>query len=262
MLYIPTVISIVEVLLVIVPALLSVAYVTVAERKTMASMQRRLGPNAVGQNILLKLQTRFYCTTSYPLVRAINNNINLSGYTLKNLIISRFYGSLSRPTFISLTPEWITGFIDGEGSFGVQIIKSPLYHTGWTVLVSFKISLHKKDQMILKAIQSYLGVGDIAPDGLDGIRFRISSMKGFLVLINHLDQYPLITQKQADFILWRKIVMIIERKEHLTPTGLKAIINRRASLNLGISDELKAAFPETLPHPVGNRKASYNKSIY
>ena len=45
----PTLISIIEVLLVIIPALLSVAYVTVAERKTMASMQRRLGPNAVGQ---------------------------------------------------------------------------------------------------------------------------------------------------------------------------------------------------------------------
>uniref|UniRef100_UPI0030E516A4 NADH dehydrogenase subunit 1 n=1 Tax=Dematophora necatrix TaxID=2751867 RepID=UPI0030E516A4 len=44
----PTLISILEVLLVIVPVLLSVAYVTVAERKTMASMQRRLGPNAVG----------------------------------------------------------------------------------------------------------------------------------------------------------------------------------------------------------------------
>lgn len=44
----PTLISILEVLLVIVPALLSVAYATVAERKTMASMQRRLGPNAVG----------------------------------------------------------------------------------------------------------------------------------------------------------------------------------------------------------------------
>jgi len=54
MLYIPTVISIVEVLLVIVPALLSVAYVTVAERKTMASMQRRLGPNAVGYYGLLQ----------------------------------------------------------------------------------------------------------------------------------------------------------------------------------------------------------------
>ena len=50
----PTLISIFEVILVILPALLSVAYVTVAERKTMASMQRRLGPNAVGYYGLLQ----------------------------------------------------------------------------------------------------------------------------------------------------------------------------------------------------------------
>jgi NADH-ubiquinone oxidoreductase chain 1 len=43
-----TFISIVEVILVVVPALLIVAFTTVAERKTMASMQRRLGPNIVG----------------------------------------------------------------------------------------------------------------------------------------------------------------------------------------------------------------------
>jgi len=51
---IPTVISIIEVILVLVPALLAVAYVTVAERKTMASMQRRLGPNIVGYYGLLQ----------------------------------------------------------------------------------------------------------------------------------------------------------------------------------------------------------------
>src|SRR3977135_4208432 len=54
MLYIPTLISVLEVLLVTVPVLLTVAYVTVAERKTMASMQRRLGPNAVGYYGLLQ----------------------------------------------------------------------------------------------------------------------------------------------------------------------------------------------------------------
>ena len=43
-----TIISIVEVLLVIFPVLIAVAFVTVSERKTMASMQRRLGPNNVG----------------------------------------------------------------------------------------------------------------------------------------------------------------------------------------------------------------------
>lgn len=50
----PTLISIIEVLLVSVPVLLTVAYVTVAERKTMASMQRRLGPNIVGYYGLLQ----------------------------------------------------------------------------------------------------------------------------------------------------------------------------------------------------------------
>lgn len=54
MFYSLTIISILEVLLVLVPSLLAVAYVTVAERKTMASMQRRLGPNAVGYLGLLQ----------------------------------------------------------------------------------------------------------------------------------------------------------------------------------------------------------------
>jgi NADH-ubiquinone oxidoreductase chain 1 len=54
MLYLPTFISIIEVLLITIPILLTVAYVTVAERKTMASMQRRLGPNVVGYYGLLQ----------------------------------------------------------------------------------------------------------------------------------------------------------------------------------------------------------------
>ena len=54
MLYFPTIMSVLEVLAVTVPVLLTVAFVTIAERKTMASMQRRLGPNAVGWYGLLQ----------------------------------------------------------------------------------------------------------------------------------------------------------------------------------------------------------------
>jgi len=54
MLYFPTLISIIEVIIVVVPALLTVAFVTVAERKTMASMQRRLGPNIVDTMVFYK----------------------------------------------------------------------------------------------------------------------------------------------------------------------------------------------------------------
>lgn len=49
-----TISSIIETIILMLPALLVVAYVTVAERKTMASMQRRLGPNAVGYYGLLQ----------------------------------------------------------------------------------------------------------------------------------------------------------------------------------------------------------------
>ena len=47
-------ISIIKVILVVVPMLLVVAFTTVAERKSMASMQRRLGPNIVGYYGLLQ----------------------------------------------------------------------------------------------------------------------------------------------------------------------------------------------------------------
>lgn len=44
------IINIVEILIFLVCVLFSVAYLTVAERKTLAYMQRRLGPNFVGFN--------------------------------------------------------------------------------------------------------------------------------------------------------------------------------------------------------------------
>jgi len=46
--------SFIEVLIVIVPLLLSIAFLTIAERKAMGSMQRRLGPNQVGYYGLLQ----------------------------------------------------------------------------------------------------------------------------------------------------------------------------------------------------------------
>lgn len=44
-----------EALIVIGPLLGSIAYVTIAERKIMGSMQRRIGPNRVGQQKFKRL---------------------------------------------------------------------------------------------------------------------------------------------------------------------------------------------------------------
>ena len=99
----------------------------------------------------------------------------------------------------------------------------------------------------MELIRSYLGVGQISDHGSNAVQFCVRSIQELQVVIKHFDKYPLITQKQADYLLWRQVIFMINRKEHLTPEGLKIIVNIRASINRGLSDELKAAFPNSVP---------------
>lgn len=59
--------------------------------------------------------------------------------------------------------------------------------------------------------------------------------------------YPLITQKKADFILFKETVELMVNKQHLTLKGLEHIVSIRASINKGMSDNLKQAFPNIVP---------------
>ena len=78
--------------------------------------------------------------------------------------------------------------------------------------------------------------------------FRITSPKQILnQIIPHFDKYNLITQKQADYLLFKQIVMLIEQGNHLNKEGLQEIVNIRASLNLGLSEVQKVNFPNTIP---------------
>jgi hypothetical protein len=76
----------------------------------------------------------------------------------------------------------------------------------------------------------------------------VDSIKQILeVVIPHFDKYPLITQKLADYILFKDIVTIMENKEHLTLEGLNKVLALKASLNLGLSADLNTSFPDISP---------------
>jgi hypothetical protein len=97
------------------------------------------------------------------------------------------------------------------------------------------------------------GIGNITKHGKDSLQYRVTSHKDLLVLIDHFEKFPLMTQKRADYELFKQALYLVYRKEHLTLEGfffinLKIVALRlRASVNLGLSDELKEAFTDILP---------------
>lgn len=80
-------------------------------------------------------------------------------------------------------------------------------------------------------------------------RYLVRASKELRVIIEHFDKYPLITQKRADYELFKQAVELMSQKEHLTPEGIQKIIAIKASVNLGLAEELKVAFPNTIPVP-------------
>lgn len=116
--------------------------------------------------------------------------------------------------------------------------------------MAFSIHLHKKDEELLNLIQLYFGCGNIYKGGKDSLVFKIVDIKQIInTVISHFDKFPLQTQKKADFELFKIIVEIMHLKEHLQSKGLQKIVNLKASLNFGISGDLKAIFPKTDPVP-------------
>lgn len=83
----------------------------------------------------------------------------------------------------------------------------------------------------------------------DIVQFRVFSINDLDVLIKHFDQYPLITKKYTDYLLFKEAINLIKNKEHLTIEGFNKIISIRASMNKGLPETLRLAFPNIIGKP-------------
>lgn len=85
------------------------------------------------------------------------------------------------------------------------------------------INLHEKDKDILYKIKSFFGVGAVyhRPDRKKSV-YRVTNVNYIKdVIIPHFTNYPLISKKRVDFLLWSKVIQLILNKDHLTspPAG-------------------------------------------
>ena len=126
----------------------------------------------------------------------------------------------------------------------VSFTKTSESRHGFRIRPIFQIDLHKKDLELLKTIQAFFkGVGFISMSNTrDSAAFRVRSLEDLKVIIAHFDKFPLKTQKQADFTIFKEVINLMNKGEHLTKDGLDKIINIKASINKGLSEQLKEQF--------------------
>jgi NADH:ubiquinone oxidoreductase subunit K len=161
----------------------------------------------------------------------------------------RHYSMQTGKAFI-LHPLFVSGFTDAEGSFVVTILKKAGYKTGWAIQARFQIKLHETDRALLVLIQKFFGnIGNISPvNTRSSVEFRVNILGDLLnVIIPHFEKYNLITNKHSDFVIFKEIVLLMTKNLHKDFMGLQLILNNRASLNWGLTDSLKVAFPLTIP---------------
>ena len=169
----------------------------------------------------------------------------------KQLKFRSFSSSQDKNTKLKLDPWFVTGFSDAEAHFSISIYKDKRIkgRVAWVVKPSFQISLQSRDMQILLQMQDFFSCGNIiSKNNRSEISFRVNSLQNLITkIIPHFINYTLLSQKAADFELFKQIVNIIKSKAHLTDEGLLQIINIRASMNLGLSDLQKSSFFDYKP---------------
>lgn len=75
------------------------------------------------------------------------------------------------------------------------------------------------------------------------VTYAVKNIKNLTeIIIPHFYNFPLLTKKFADFVLFKQIVFIMAKKGHLIGSSFEEILSLRANLNLGMSEKLKKIF--------------------
>ena len=129
-------------------------------------------------------------------------------------------------------PAWVTGFIDGEGTFFVDLLKNKTMALGIQVQLQFSITQHIRDADLMRSLVDFFGAGIVVSDGPTKVQYRIRRFADFeQSLFPLLDEYPLMTQKRLDAEAFRKVHALMKDGRHLTPDGLDEIRAIKSTMN-------------------------------
>jgi hypothetical protein len=141
-----------------------------------------------------------------------------------------------RPSGCALTPDYVAGFVDGEGCFSVSVHPHPTvrYGTRWLIAPSFQVSQHRDSVRLLEELRMFFGCGRVATKGprstvMTYVVYRRSDLE--VAIIPFFERHQLHSEKREDFRKFAKIVRLMQSNGHRTDEGFREAIETAFSMN-------------------------------
>lgn len=136
---------------------------------------------------------------------------------------------------INLNPNWISGFITGEGSFTYftrsRVNKDKNIIKDYTL--AMEVSQDSKDWFILNSIKNYFNVGAVYNETRGISKFRLTQRNEIInILIPFFKENPLFGRKSLQFNIWIKIVniLVLEKRTSERDIIISNLIKELSSL--------------------------------
>lgn len=133
-----------------------------------------------------------------------------------------------------LTTYWLSGFTDADGNFSIFIAKSKTHGSGYNITIPFRIT-QKHNEIVTKIKQVFEGgiiMKNVNKAGNIEHRYSTISFKIALKVEKYFNQYhPQNYKTFIRFRYWKKILIIVQNKEHLSEQGLSKAIHLKNQIN-------------------------------
>lgn len=134
-----------------------------------------------------------------------------------------------------LTAQWIVGFVDGEGCFYIGLNKRKDLKQKYQVLPEFSVVQHKRDIKLLYALKDFFGCGVVRNNkgrNSNIMVYRVRAQKDLLEnIIPFFEKHTLKSIKYVNFKKFRRILLMIEKSEHLEVEGIRTIQEIKNAMN-------------------------------
>jgi hypothetical protein len=143
-----------------------------------------------------------------------------------------------------ITPDWVVGFVDGEGCFSVSFVRQGGdaqrvgYRTGWQATPRFAVVQGERSLAALLDLQQFFGVGRVYRNRRkdnhkeDLFQLHVAKLDELNdVIVPFFQVHPLRTAKAYDFAQFVKCLAIITAGRHRETDGLIALLELAETMN-------------------------------